>query len=146
MLLAECQRHGVSVRTSVTIDSVSSLTGSDRSDEICESRYAVHTKEGEYGCESLVVATGGLSIPTLGGSGFGYQLAEQFDLRLLPRSAGLVPFTFGGELGEAFANLSGTSVDVEMSCQGANFRGNMLFTHRGISGPSALQLLSLIHI
>jgi hypothetical protein len=142
MLLAECQRHGVSVRTSVAIDSVSSLTRSDRSDEICESRYAVHTKEGEYGCESLVVATGGLSIPTLGGSGFGYQLAEQFDLRLLPRSAGLVPFTFGGELGEAFANLSGTSVDVEMSCQGANFRGNMLFTHRGISGPSALQLSS----
>ena len=142
MLLAECQRRGVNVRTSVTVDSVITLTGLDRSDSTGESGYAVQTNDGEYRCESLVVATGGLSIPTLGGSGFGYQLAEQFDLKLLPRSAGLVPFTFSGELGEAFASLSGTAVDVLMSSQGANFRGNMLFTHRGISGPCALQLSS----
>jgi predicted Rossmann fold flavoprotein len=93
----------------------------------------------------LVVATGGLSIPTLGSSGFGYELAEQFGLRLLPRAAGLVPFTFSDGVKQIAENLSGLAVDVEMSLPSASFRENMLFTHRGISGPAALQLSSYWH-
>ena len=93
-------------------------------------------------CQSLVVASGGLSIPTLGASGFGYDIAEQFGLQLLPRSAGLVPFTFSDWVKDISETNSGLSVDVEMSVNGTSFRENLLFTHRGISGPAALQLSS----
>ena len=93
-------------------------------------------------CQSLVVASGGLSIPTLGASGFGYDIAEQFGLQLLPRSAGLVPFTFSDWVKDISETNSGLSVDVEMSVNGISFRENLLFTHRGISGPAALQLSS----
>ena len=78
----------------------------------------------------------------MGASGFGYQLAEQFGLNLLPRSAGLVPFTFSDGIKQVSEKLSGLAVDVEMSVNGVSFRENLLFTHRGISGPAALQLSS----
>jgi predicted Rossmann fold flavoprotein len=90
----------------------------------------------------LVVASGGLSIPTLGASGFGYEIAQQFGLGLLPRSAGLVPFTFSDWVKDISETNSGLSIDVEMSVNGVSFRENLLFTHRGISGPAALQLSS----
>ena len=93
-------------------------------------------------CQSLVVASGGLSIPTLGASGFGYDIAEQFGLNVLPRSAGLVPFTFSDWVKDISETNSGLSLDVEMSVNGMSFRENLLFTHRGISGPAALQLSS----
>jgi predicted Rossmann fold flavoprotein len=89
-----------------------------------------------------VIATGGLSIPTMGATGFGYEVAEQFGLSLLPRSAGLVPFTFTDWVKDISEKLSGLAVDVEMSVNNISFRENMLFTHRGISGPAALQLSS----
>lgn len=139
MLLTECDNRNVRVQTGVAIDAVRSRESSASREN---AGYCVIAQDGVYDCEALVIATGGLSIPTLGGSGFGYQLAEYFDLTLLQRSAGLVPFTFSGDLGNALAELSGTAIDVQMSCALASFRGNMLFTHRGISGPSALQVSS----
>jgi predicted Rossmann fold flavoprotein len=94
----------------------------------------------EARCESLIVATGALSIPTLGGSDFGYKLAKQFSLPLLKPSAGLVPFMFSDFIKPIAESLSGLSVDVEVSCQKQSFKGGLLFTHRGLSGPAILQI------
>ena len=133
MLLDECQQAGVEIKTSCEIKSVAAME---------KGGYSLKTSSGNYRCRSLVVATGGLSIPTMGASGFGYQLAEQFGLKLLPRSAGLVPFTFSDAIKQICEKLSGLAVDVAMSVNGVSFRENLLFTHRGISGPAALQLSS----
>jgi predicted Rossmann fold flavoprotein len=91
-------------------------------------------------CKSLVVATGALSIPTLGGSGIGYEIAEQFSLRVLPQRAGLVPLMFTDALKAVCDRLAGTSLEVEISCNGQSFTESMLFTHRGLSGPAVLQI------
>ena len=91
---------------------------------------------------SLIIATGALSIPTLGGSGYGYDVATEYSLELLNRRAGLVPFMFNGPIKEISDRLSGTSLDVEVSCNGYSFLESLLFTHRGISGPSILQISS----
>ena len=92
-----------------------------------------------------MVATGGLSIPTLGATGFGYEVARQFGHDVLPTRAGLVPFTLSGPLKELCTELSGTSVDCVASCNGESFRENLLFTHRGLSGPAILQISSFWH-
>ena len=138
MLLDECQQAGVVIKTKCEIKAVSASDATESG----EAGFKLQTSLGQYQCKSLVVATGGLSIPTLGATGFGYELAEQFGLRLLPRSAGLVPFTFSDQIKPLSEKLSGLAVDVEMSVNGVSFRENMLFTHRGISGPAALQLSS----
>ena len=140
MLLDECEAAGVQIQTHCEIKSVVALSPGQSG-----GGFKLKTSSGQYRCQSLVVATGGLSIPTLGSSGFGYELAEQFGLRLLPRAAGLVPFTFSDGVKQIAENLSGLAVDVEMSLPSASFRENMLFTHRGISGPAALQLSSYWH-
>ena len=92
-------------------------------------------------CESLVVATGALSIPTLGGSGFGYDLARKFGLVVTERRAGLVPFTFSdAAIKPLCQRLSGLAVEATVSCNGRQFTENLLFTHRGLSGPVMLQI------
>jgi predicted Rossmann fold flavoprotein len=93
----------------------------------------------------LVVATGGLSIPTLGATGFGYEVARQFGHNVLTTRAGLVPFTTSGSLKGLCMQLSGTSVDCAVSCRDQSFRENLLFTHRGLSGPAILQISSFWH-
>ena len=93
-----------------------------------------------YEADTLVIATGGLSIPTMGATGFGYQVAKQFGHHLLPTRAGLVPFTITDQLKDLCNELSGTSVDCLVSCNGKSFRENLLFTHRGLSGPAILRL------
>jgi len=133
MLLDECQQAKVTIKTNCTIETVVTRDAGG---------FSLHTDLGDYQCDSLVVATGGLSIPTMGATGYGYQLAEQFGLTLLPRSAGLVPFTFSDHIKQIAESLSGLAVDVDMSVNGVSFRENLLFTHRGISGPAALQLSS----
>jgi len=138
MLLEECQQAGVVIKTKCEIKSVKAADPSSEA----PSGYSLQTSTGPYHCKSLVIATGGLSIPTMGASGFGYEIAEQFGLSLLPRTAGLVPFTFSDGIKQISETLSGLAVDVEMSVNGISFRENMLFTHRGISGPAALQLSS----
>lgn len=130
MLLEECELAGARVRSSCTVDNVAATNAG----------YSLSINGVSHQGESLVVATGGLSIPTLGGSGFGYQLAEQFGLNLLPRRAGLVPFTFSDALKQLCIDNSGTAISVVMSVPGASWHDNLLFTHRGLSGPAALQI------
>jgi predicted Rossmann fold flavoprotein len=131
MLLAECEKAGVVIRSKCDTLSVKHKEG-----------FHLSSNQGDFSAETLVVASGGLSIPSLGGSGFGYRLAEQFGLRLLPTTAGLVPFTFSDTSKERFARLSGVSCEVAISTQRASFREDLLFTHRGLSGPAVLQISS----
>jgi hypothetical protein len=133
MLLDECAAANVSIRTKSIISQIKPAE---------EGGFNLSLADQKIHCQSLVVASGGLSIPTLGASGFGYDIAEQFGLGLLPRSAGLVPFTFSDWVKDISETNSGLSIDVEMSVNGVSFRENLLFTHRGISGPAALQLSS----
>ncbi len=136
LLLSECDEAGVEVRTHCSIVSVT--------DEGTEGApyYRVETSQGTIQCESLVVATGGLSIPTMGATGLGYELAEQFGLRVLPRTAGLVPFTLSKEQLKPFETLVGSSAEVRITCGEQSFVENLLFTHRGLSGPAVLQISS----
>lgn len=135
MLLSECDQAGVKVQLNTAVDSIHFM-------ETETSLYKLSTSQGEYTCESLVIATGGLSIPTLGATGFGYQIAEQFNLNTYNTRAGLVPFTITNQLKDVCTALSGSSCEVTMECNDQSFRGNMLFTHRGLSGPAVLQISS----
>ncbi|EKM96031.1 NAD(P)/FAD-dependent oxidoreductase [Stutzerimonas degradans] len=133
MLLAECGDAGVELHLSTAVQAI----------EKTAQGYALETGLGALHCQSLVIATGGLSIPTLGASGFGYQVARQFGHTVLPTRAGLVPFTITEPaLKTLCGELSGTSVDCRVSCNGQSFRENLLFTHRGLSGPAMLQISS----
>jgi len=131
MLMAECDKAGVEIRMRCETSTVTRKEG-----------YLLETDQGKFTAETLIVAAGGLSIPSLGGSGFGYQLAEQFSLRLLPTTAGLVPLTFTDSSREIFERLSGVSCEVEISNSRASFCEDLLFTHRGLSGPAVLQISS----
>lgn len=132
MLLNECEQAGVSLHLDTSVQQIDKL----------DSGYRLQTTLGQLDCQSLVVATGGLSIPTLGATGFGYQIAKQFGHTLLPTRAGLVPFTITDQLKALCSELSGTSVDCLVSCNSQSFRENILFTHRGLSGPAILQISS----
>lgn len=132
LLLAECESAGVELRMDTSVQAI----------EKTAEGYRLQTSMGPLACQSLVVATGGLSIPTLGATGFGYQIARQFGHSILPTRAGLVPFTITDQLKEICAELSGTSVDCLVSCNDQAFRENLLFTHRGLSGPAILQISS----
>tara|TARA_R110002049_G_scaffold202760_2_gene373277 strand:- start:7894 stop:9021 length:1128 start_codon:yes stop_codon:yes gene_type:complete len=134
MLLDECADARVEVKTKCTVEHIKAINEEDKIG------YQLKTNLGSFSCKSLVIASGGLSIPTLGSSGFGYDIAEQFNLPLLPRTAGLVPFIFTDQIKVMTESLSGLAVDVSMSVNNISFRENMLFTHRGISGPTALQI------
>ena len=131
MLASECNQARVEIRTKCEISSV------DRGQT-----FALATSLGSFTADSLVVATGGLSIPRMGASDFGHRLARQFGLDVLPLRAGLVPFTLAPKALETWEQLSGVSLDVSASAPAMTFRENMLFTHRGLSGPAILQLSS----
>jgi len=131
MLVDECEKAGVQILTRCDIESVSRDHG-----------YEVRSNGTEYSCSSLVVATGGLSIPKMGASDFGYRLARQFELNVLATRAGLVPFTFSGAFHDLCARLSGVSARCDLTAGGVTFSDDLLFTHRGLSGPAALQASS----
>lgn len=137
MLEDECISAGVEIRTQCELERLEAL-GTD-----AQPHYRLHLQHSgrarRLTCNSLVVATGALSVPTLGGSGIGYELAEQFGLKLIPRQAGLVPFMFSDAMKPVCERLSGLALDIEVSCNGQSFSEAMLFTHRGISGPAILQ-------
>jgi predicted Rossmann fold flavoprotein len=133
MLLDECAAANVRVETSCPIDRVAHGDSGD---------FHVHTARGDSTAPALVVACGGLSIPSMGASGFGYALARQFGHAVLPTRAGLVPLTLSGKHQERLADLSGVALPVTASCNGASFSNAMLVTHRGISGPAILQVSS----
>lgn len=136
MLLAECAQAGVDVRTSCAVESVETLEAATEG----APRFRVTTSQGVVEAESLVVATGGLSIPSMGATGFGYALAKQFGHAVLPTRAGLVPLTQTGKPAEAMAELAGVALPVTARCGKTAFSNAMLITHRGISGPSILQI------
>nr|WP_294863752.1 NAD(P)/FAD-dependent oxidoreductase [uncultured Pseudogulbenkiania sp.] len=131
MLDGLCREAGVDRRMGVTVGAV------ERSD-----RFRVQSSAGVFESASLVVATGGLSIPQIGATGFGYQLAEQFGLALTPRVPALVPLTFHADDAARFAPLAGVSLDAVAGCGKTRFRENVLFTHKGLSGPAILQASS----
>ncbi len=132
MLLDECQRAGVELHLDTAVQRVE-RTGTG---------YTLDTDLGPVASESVVIATGGLSIPTMGATGFGYEIARQFGHSVLPTRAGLVPFIITDQLKDLCNELSGTSVASVVSCNGQSFRENILFTHRGLSGPAVLQISS----
>jgi predicted Rossmann fold flavoprotein len=132
MLKGECERGGVTWWQPCPVDGV--IREADA--------FAVATPLGTAQAQSLVVATGGLSVPKIGATAFGYELARQFGLAVvLPRPA-LVPLAFQPDLLARYGDLSGISVDAEVSCNGGRFRENLLLTHRGLSGPAILQISS----
>src|ERR1700693_353355 len=131
MLLAECAQGGVDVRVGHTVTDIS------RSD--C---FRLDTGHGCFTASALVLATGGLSIPKMGATGFAYDVARQFDLKVIEPRPGLVPLKVTGETLALCQNLAGVSVDAIASCGRDSVRENILFTHRGLSGPAILQISS----
>jgi len=131
MLLRECQEACVEIRLGC---SVLNLQKDDK--------FSIETNLGSLVASSLVIATGGLSIPSLGATDFGYRIARQFGLRIENPRPGLVPLTLTPPIQEQFSRLSGISLDVLVSCCAQEFRENMLITHRGLSGPAILQISS----
>lgn len=132
MLLDECDQHRAKVQLRTDIEQVSWQ----------DEHYHCVTSQGVYQAPQLVVACGGLSMPKLGATPFGYQLAEQFGHRILPVRAGLVPFTLHDAEKQAYSELSGLALDVSASTDATSFKEAMLFTHRGLSGPAILQISS----
>ncbi|MDQ3200058.1 MAG: NAD(P)/FAD-dependent oxidoreductase, partial [Verrucomicrobiota bacterium] len=129
MLLAECAAAEVDVRCGCRVDSVTRTE-----------RFSLGTNRGPLECDSLVIASGGLSFAKLGASDFGYRLAKQFGLKIVPPRPGLVPLTLSPQ--DNFAELSGVALPVAARAEGASFAEAMLLTHRGLSGPAILQVSS----
>jgi predicted Rossmann fold flavoprotein len=107
-----------------------------------EEQFAVSTNRHEFRGQALVVATGGMSIPKIGATALGYEIARKFNLKIRPPYPALVPLTFGDKMRAQFSELAGVSCEVRVSCEGQTFQDKMLFTHRGISGPAILQISS----
>lgn len=135
MLTSECDSANVEIRTRADITEIDKDAKFSLKGEIANGAV-------ELNCDSLVVATGGLSIPSLGGSDFGYQIAKQFGHRILPLRAGLVPFTFTDGFKLISEKLSGVSVPATVTINDQCFAENILFSHRGLSGPAVLQISS----
>src|SRR6185436_19872716 len=129
MLLAECAQAGVEIRLDCRVSAVRKPLD-----------FEIDTNFGPLTAQSVVVASGGLSFPKLGATDLGYRLEEQFGLKVVAPQPGLVPLTFAPEEQAAFGELSGLSVEVIASSDGGRFRENVLFTHRGLSGPAILQI------
>ena len=127
MLRKECAQTGVNIVPECRVASV-------------QKGFKLDTNRGSFECASLVIATGGLSIPKLGATDFGYRVAKQFGLRVAALRPGLVPLLFDEP--KAFHELHGVSFEAEVRCGGIRFRENVLFTHRGLSGPAVLQISS----
>jgi predicted Rossmann fold flavoprotein len=137
MLLAECEAGGVTLKMGCSVQAVRHLA---------DGGYELDTTQGPIHTRSLVVATGGLSIPKIGATGWGYEVATQFGLRLVERRAGLVPLTFDGAAWAPYAQLAGLALPVGISTgekkTRMHFDEDLLFTHRGLSGPGVLQISS----
>lgn len=127
MLLRECEKVKVTVKTSCSITEVKRA-----------GNFEIVTNHGNFSCESLIIATGGLSFPKIGASDFGYKIAKQFSLKIIPTRPSLVPLVFAN--GINFKSLAGVSIDALVSAGGQSFREKILFTHRGVSGPAILQI------
>ena len=132
MLRDECDRGGVDWRQPCAVDSVAREGG----------RFVVATPQGAVRARSLVIATGGLTVPKIGATPFGYRIAQQFGLAVVAPRPALVPLAFAPELLDRYGDLSGVSLEVAIRCGAGQFRESLLFTHRGLSGPAILQISS----
>ncbi|MCA3061268.1 MAG: NAD(P)/FAD-dependent oxidoreductase [Rhodocyclaceae bacterium] len=132
MLKTECDRAHVSWRMPVQVSSIKAVS----------SGYEVRIGDEWMSCTALVIATGGLAVPKIGATPFGYQVAEQFGLAIIPPKPALVPLAFEPESLAKFGDLSGISLDATVSCGDGEFREAVLLTHRGLSGPAILQISS----
>ncbi len=132
VLLTECMTSGVVMETGVSVDAVSYEPG----------KYWLKTSMGVLSAPKLVVATGGVSIPKMGATGFAYDVARQFGLNIVEPSPALVPFVFDTDTVASMKSLAGVAADSIVSCGKTSFRENLLFTHRGLSGPAILQISS----
>lgn len=129
MLLSECERARAEIRTDCAVKNIGREGGE---------RFELETTRGRVSCESLVIATGGLSFSKIGATDFGYRAAKQFGLKRVETRPGLVPLVFAD--GKGFSSLAGVSIDSAVSAGAQEFRENILFTHRGLSGPAILQI------
>ena len=138
MLLTECEKYNVTIITNATTSIV------EYSDKKYLLETIIETKKNTTNLytqsNKLIIATGALSVPTLGGSGYGYDIAKQFQLEVTNLQAGLVPFIFTDQIKNICENLSGVSHNVEVTCNETTFSEDILFTHRGLSGPVILQI------
>ena len=132
LLIDECRDGNVEWATGTSVNQI----------EKPAERFRLSTTRGDYDCDSLIIATGGLSIPQIGATGFGYDIARQFGLNVIETSPALVPLTFPGAEWQPFADLSGVAFDADVSCGKTTFREAILITHRGVSGPAILQISS----
>ncbi|MBI1762398.1 MAG: aminoacetone oxidase family FAD-binding enzyme, partial [Acidobacteria bacterium] len=132
LLLREGERAGVTIRTGCRVETVDQQHG----------RFVLTTNQGRFESAALVIATGGLSIPQMGATDFGYRVAKQFGLKLVQTRPALVPFTLDGADRRVLSPLSGVSVDALVSLDNQAFRENILVTHQGLSGPAILQISS----
>ena len=155
MLEAECAAAGVRILTACIVSRVSMTPGagfvvetsrtgqaSGGTTPPISAGFAVETSRGAFECAALVISTGGLSIPKMGATPFGYSVARQFGLRIVECHPALVPFTFGAADRERYGGLAGVSAEVAAQASGRAFREKLLFTHRGLSGPAILQVSS----
>ena len=129
LLLKECEDAEVKIKTNYKVKNIGK-----------ENLFKIITNSGDFTSESLVIATGGLSIPQIGATDFGYKIAEQFGINVIEPKPSLVPFEWNKNDLKNFSDLSGISVDSVVTCNGKSFRGNILFTHKGLSGPAILQI------
>jgi len=132
MLLDECAKAGVKIQLNTAVTSIKKTAD----------QFTLQAGEHKISCHSLVVATGGLSIPKMGATPFGYKIAQQFGIAVTKTKAGLVPFTWQTQDKERFTSLSGLALPARICYQQQSFTENLLFTHRGISGPVVLQISS----
>jgi predicted Rossmann fold flavoprotein len=129
MLLEECHMANVQIKTGTYITKI-----------MKQDSFQITTNNQQLAASSLVIATGGLSIPKLGATPFGFKIAEQFNINIVPLKPGLVPLKFSSKDFETYRDLSGVSIEAEVTCNGISFRENILLTHRGLSGPAILQI------
>ena len=135
MLIKECENNAVIIQNETAVSDIKKTEGG----------FELRANETLLTCASLVIATGGLSIPKIGATKFGYEVARQFGLKVYETYPALVPFTFQTDILEVCKSLSGVSVDARVSCNDMSFAEGLLFTHRGLSGPSILQISSYWH-
>jgi hypothetical protein len=133
MLQQECEKFQVNIKLNCQVTNVSK-----------DGLFILSTNQGDYTCESLVIASGGLSIPKMGATDFGYRIAQQFSINIIPPRPALVPLTVGAKDADFYRDLSGVSIASLVSFKKTIFRENILFTHRGLSGPAILQISSYL--
>jgi len=133
MLVNECEKHGVEILLNTGVSAVSK-----------QGLFTIESNKGKFYGESLIIASGGLSIPKIGASDFGYRIAKQFGLKIIHTRPALVPLTVSSEKIDFFRSLSGASIASTVSYQNAAFKENILFTHKGLSGPAILQISSYL--